>query len=140
MTTTSTARLAAYERRYRDLARQLSEIGWIASGSVALRHERCSKASCACRSDPARLHGPYWHFTAKVNGRTVNKRLSEQEARLYEQWIANDRAVRALLAEMRAIALEAQALILTEEASKPARQGPSAASPEIRRPASRRSG
>ena len=76
----------------------------------------------------------------KVNGRTVNKRLSEQQARLYEQWIANDRAVRALLADMRAIALEAQALILTEEASKPARQGPSAASPEIRRPASRRSG
>ena len=107
---------------------------------MALRHERCSKATCACHSEPARLHGPYWHFIAKVNGRTVNTRLSEQEARLYRQWIANDRAVRAILADMRAIALEAQALILTEEASDPARQGPSAASPQTRRPGSRRSG
>jgi hypothetical protein len=129
MTTTSTTRLASCERRYRELARQLSEIGWIASGSLASRTERCSKASCACYSDPARRHGPYWHFTAKVEGKTVNKRLSEREAHLYEQWIANDRKVRALLAEMRAVAGEAQALILAEQASDPD-QDPSGASPE----------
>ncbi len=115
MPKTPPARLASYEHRYRDLARQLSEIGWIASGSVAYRPERCGKSNCACRSDPARLHGPYWHFTAKVDGKTVNKRLSEREARLYQQWIANYRTVRALLGEMREIAAKAQALILAED-------------------------
>jgi hypothetical protein len=140
LTPMTTTRLASYERRYRDLARQLSEIGWIASGSLARRPERCSKASCACHSDPARLHGPYWHFTAKVAGRTVNKRLSEREAHLYQQWIANDRAMSALLAEMRAIASDAQALILAEETSKPPRQEPCTTSPETRRATSRRSG
>jgi len=137
MTTASSARLASYERRYRDLARQLAEIGWIASGSLARRLERCSKANCACHSDPARRHGPYWHFTAKVNGRTVNKRLSQQEAHLYEQWIANDRAVHALLTEMRALAGEAQALLLAEVGSDP-RAGRGVASPENGQKASRR--
>jgi hypothetical protein len=137
---TTAARLASYERRYRDRARQLAEIGWIASGSVARRPERCGKANCACRTDPSRLHGPYWHFTAKVDGRTVNRRLSEREALLYEQWIANDRKVRALLAEMRAIAAKAQALVLAEQASGSARLAASSASPETRRAASRRSG
>ncbi|MGH9301706.1 MAG: hypothetical protein ACRD0E_07470 [Acidimicrobiales bacterium] len=38
-----------------------------------------------------------------MNGKTVNKRLSEREARLYQQWIANDRRARALLSKMRAV-------------------------------------
>jgi hypothetical protein len=72
-----------------------------------LRSNRCGKDNCACHGDPPRLHGPYWHFTAKVAGKTVNKRLSESEARLYEEWIANDRKARDLLAEMRAVAAQA---------------------------------
>jgi len=138
MTTTPTAKLASYERRYRELARQLADIGFIASGSVALRYNRCGKAYCGCHADPPRLHGPYWRFTAKVDNKTVNKRLSEREARLYDQWIANDRTVRALLVEMRSVAANAQALILAEEASDVARNAPSTASPETRSPSSRR--
>jgi hypothetical protein len=117
MTTTSTAKLASYERRYQELAGQLANIGFIASGSVALRSNRCGKDNCACHGDPPRLHGPYWHFTAKVDGKTVNKRLSDHEARLYEEWIANDRLARELLAEMRALAAQAAPLILAQEPS-----------------------
>ena len=125
MTTKDEERLASYERRYRELARELAEVGYIASGSVALRANRCGKASCACHGDPPRLHGPYWHFTAKVDGKTVNKLLSEHEARLYEEWIANDRKVRSLL---------------TEKASAPARHRRRTASPETGKAVSRRSG
>ena len=132
MATAAERQLASCERRYRDLARQLSEIGYIASGSVARRPTRCGKADCACAADPPRLHGPYWHFTAKVDGKTVNKRLSEQEAHLYEQWIANDRTVRSLLAQMRTVAGEAQALILAEESPDRPRPGSRTASPQKR--------
>ncbi|MGH9111692.1 MAG: DUF6788 family protein [Acidimicrobiales bacterium] len=115
MATKRTAtRLAAYERRYRDLARQLADIGYIASGSVAPRFNRCGKANCACHADPPKLHGPYWHWTAKVNGKTVNRRLSEHDAQLYNQWIANDRQARALLAQMRQVAAKATELIMNE--------------------------
>jgi hypothetical protein len=110
------ARLRAYERRYRKLASQLADIGYIAAGSLAPRYNRCGKDNCACHSDPPRLHGPYWHFTAKVDGKTVNKRLSGREAELYRDWIDNARRVRSLLAEMRAVAAEATELILKTEA------------------------
>ena len=109
------ANLASYERRYRDLAAQLAGIGYIASGSLAERYTRCGTPTCRCHADPPRLHGPYWHWTAKVDGKTVNKRLTESEAQLYRQWIANDRTARSLLAEMRAIAAEAAALIVAED-------------------------
>jgi hypothetical protein len=106
------ARLAGYERRYRALAGQLADIGYIAAGSVAPRYNRCGKPNCACHSDPPQLHGPYWHWTAKVHGKTVNRRLSQREAELYNEWISNDRRARALLAEMRALATKATGLIL----------------------------
>lgn len=112
----TTKRLSTYERRYSQLARQLADIGYIASGSVAPRFNRCGKANCACHTDPPSLHGPYWHWTAKVNGKTVNRRLSEPEAQLYNEWIANDRQVRALLTQMRKVAAKATELIMNEAA------------------------
>jgi hypothetical protein len=119
MTTKRTAtRLGAYERRYRDLARQLADIGYIASGSLAPRFNRCGKTNCACHADPPKLHGPYWQWTAKVDGKTINRRLSPPEAELYNEWIANDRKARALLAQMRTVAAKATELILKEDAKE----------------------
>ncbi|MGH8975019.1 MAG: DUF6788 family protein [Acidimicrobiia bacterium] len=114
MNKSATAKLESYQGRYRDLARQLAEIGYIASGSIAQRHNRCGTATCGCHADPPRLHGPYWQWTAKVNGKTVNKRLTESEAKLYGEWIANDRKARSLLAQMRGVAAKATTILLAE--------------------------
>ncbi len=108
------ARLDSYERRYRQLAHHLADIGYIVSGSVALRFNRCGKVNCACHAEPPRLHGPYWHWTAKFDGKTVNRRLNQCEAELYNEWIGNDRQARAVLAKMRAVAAKATELILQE--------------------------
>jgi hypothetical protein len=109
-------RLSAYQRRYRQLARELADIGYITSGSLAARFNRCGKPNCACHADPPRLHGPYWHWTAKIDGRTVNRRLNNSEARLYNEWIANNRRVHAILAQMREVAAKATELVIKEEA------------------------
>lgn len=115
------ARLAACERRYRDLARSLAEIGFIASGSVTRRLTHCNKAGCRCGADPPRLHGPYYQWTAKNAGRTVTRRLSSTEAALYRDWIANDRQLRRIVADMRKVADEAKGLVLAlQQADTPA--------------------
>jgi adenosyl cobinamide kinase/adenosyl cobinamide phosphate guanylyltransferase len=115
MTTKRTqSRLNAYERRYRDLAEELANVGYITSGSVALRYNRCGKSNCACQVDPAKRHGPYWVWTAKVDGKTVSRWLNEHEAGRYQEWIANDRHVRELLTQMRAVATKATQLLLAE--------------------------
>jgi hypothetical protein len=114
----TTTELETYERRYRALALQLADVGYIAAGSVAPRYNRCGKESCGCHADPPRLHGPYFQWTAKVNGKTVNRRLTPSQAALYSEWIGNDRQVRALIAEMRDVAAKAQQLMLEETQSK----------------------
>ena len=105
-------RLDAYERRYCELARQLAGIGYIAAGSIALRPGRCGKANCACHADPPRLHGPYWHVTQTIDGRTVNRRLTPEQAGLYSEWINNDRRAKEILARMREVAAKAAELLL----------------------------
>ena len=104
--------------RYRDLARQLADIGYIASGSVAARFNRCGKPNCACHADPPSLHGPYWQWTRKIDGKTVTRRLTPAEAKLYQEWITNDRRLRRIIDQMRATAAKAAEIHLTHTAAK----------------------
>ena len=67
------------------------------------------------RAAPA--HGPYYQWTAKINGKTVTRRLSESEAELYQEWIANDRRLRRLIQQMRQVAAKAAELRLRQAAS-----------------------
>jgi hypothetical protein len=115
MASASTAkRLEQYEQRYKKLAEQIADVGFIASGSVTRRYTRCASPGCRCNAVPPQPHGPYWQWTAKVDGKTVTRRLSAREAALYQEWIRNDRRVSALVAQMRTVAVKAGELLLKE--------------------------
>lgn len=116
MAQSTAQQLAAYERRYRELAAEIADLGYIRAGSLALRHNRCGKPTCRCHRDPPQLHGPYWQWTAKVAGKTVNRRLTQAQAELYTQWIDNDRRLRSLIDQMRDVAAKATELRLTQAA------------------------
>lgn len=103
-----------YERRYRDLLRELGDLGYIRSGSIAVRDNYCGNPTCRCHGDPPQPHGPYYQWTAKVNGKTVNRRLTQEQAALYQTWIDNDRRLRAIINELREIATNATDLILDQ--------------------------
>ena len=109
-------RLANYERRYRELAEQLAGIGLISSGSLTRRYTHCATIGCRCHADPPQPHGPYYQWTTKVNGKTLTRRLSAREATLYKEWIANDRKMRRLIAQMRQVAAQAGEIQLTTTA------------------------
>jgi len=115
--TDTTKRLANYEQRYRELAAELATIGLIHAGSLTRRYTRCATRGCKCHADPPQPHGPYYQWSAKVNGKTVTRRLSASEAELYEEWIANDRRLRDLIQQMRQIAAKATELKLKQAAS-----------------------
>ena len=60
----------------------------------------------------ADLHGAV--AVVGADGVHVGGRLSDTEAALYQEWIANDRRLRALLTQMRKIAAQATQLIMDE--------------------------
>ena len=115
--TTTAERLADYEQRYHELTAQLATIGLIQSGSITRRYTRCGTPGCKCHADPPQPHGPYYQWTAKINGKTVTRRLSETEAKLYQEWIDNDRRLRHLIQQMRQVAAKATELKLKQAAN-----------------------
>ena len=112
--TSVSERLAKLEQRHREFVAQISDVGIIAAGSVTRRYTRCTSVGCRCRADPPTPHGPYWQWSAKVNGKTVTRRLNAREAQLYQEWIGNDRRIRSLLAQIRTVDAKAAELILNE--------------------------
>ncbi len=114
---TTASQLAAHQRRYRALARELADIGLIAAGTITHRHTRCGTPTCRCHADPPEPHGPYYQWTTKVNGKTVTRRLNAAEAAHYQEWISNNRRLRSLVASMRQEAAQAAELILQDTRS-----------------------
>jgi len=110
-------RLGTLEDRYRTLAAQLAEVGFISQGSVVASYTSCGKPTCRCASDPDARHGPYWQWTRAVRGRTVGQRLTASEAALYRQWIANQRALDRIVSRMQQISRSANQILLRQERS-----------------------
>ena len=91
------------EQRYRALKESLADLGPIRRGTVLHRLESCGKPGCRCQADPPQRHGPYYNWTRKVKGKTVTVRVTEEQARLLQHWIANARRMDEILAEMKSV-------------------------------------
>jgi hypothetical protein len=65
------------------IAGEIAKIGFVLPGSVTKRYLTCTHQGCRCHGEPPRLHGPYWYWTRKVNGKTVTKSLREEQVEDY---------------------------------------------------------
>lgn len=93
-------------RDYAALTAQLSEVGFICEGSVAVVYTSCGKPGCRC-ADPTLRHGPYYQLSWKEAGKTISRRLSADEARLYQEWIANRHRLQAVITQMQGLSRRA---------------------------------
>ena len=80
--------------------RELQQIDYFLKGTVLKRMMKCGRAQCACHRDPAQRHGPYYEWTYKANGKTVNVKLNSRTAPLYQAAIQQHRKLKALLLRM----------------------------------------
>lgn len=88
-------------------ARELAGTGFILYGTIRKHYMKCGTRGCRCHVDPSRLHGPYYDWTRKVDGKTKTVRLREKEALILEGWIDNMRKLEATISEMGRISLQA---------------------------------
>ena len=96
---------------YETAKARLVEICFTCEGSLIERYTSCKNPNCRC-ADPEQRHGPYWQISWKTAGKTVSKILPADDAALYQEWIANRRALEAILDEMRDLSHDAAKQIL----------------------------
>lgn len=92
-----TAVLDRDRQRFEELKRELQRLEYFSKGTVLKRMMKCGKAQCVCRTDPTRRHGPYFEWTYKANGKTVNVRLTPDAAPLYKAASQQYRKLKTLL-------------------------------------------
>ena len=91
---------ASADQRFRQARQELQQLDYFLKGTVLKRMMKCGQPNCACHRDPSHRHGPYFEWTYKVNGKTVNIKLSKQAAPLYQAATKRHRNLKAALAKM----------------------------------------
>jgi hypothetical protein len=110
----SPAQRAALDKITAELA---AAAGPALPGTLTIRAYPCGKPGCRCHGDPPQLHGPYAEWTRKINGKTITRRLTDDQIAAWQPLFDNARKIRALLAEL-------QELTLAIVEAGPARQQP----------------
>lgn len=94
------------ERRAQaDIATRLAETGFALPGTLIERSHVCGKPNCRCMADPPRPHGPFYQWTRKIAGKTVTRRLSQEQVARYGPWFDNAKRLRELVDELEALSL-----------------------------------
>jgi hypothetical protein len=75
-------------------------------GSVSERFMTCSTSGCHCRATPPQLHGPYYQWTTKIDGKTKTLRVGPEEVEHFHAWIAEGRRLERCVQEWRKLSLE----------------------------------
>jgi hypothetical protein len=94
------AQLERHTQRFHELKQGFDQLEYFCKGTVLKRMMKCGKAQCACASDPAKRHGPYFEITYKVNGKTVNVKLSPEAVPLYRAAALQYRKLKILLSRL----------------------------------------
>jgi hypothetical protein len=117
--------LARLQRRYRTLLEQIRDLGFIASGSLIERYTACTAAGCRCHADPPQRHGPYYQYSRKVAGKTVTARLTAEQARHYQEQIANRRRLDEIIGDMEKLSAQARDMLAPPRTTRRPRRGDS---------------
>lgn len=103
--------LQRLQERHRALLAELADIGLVLRGSIASRLNRCGNPTCRCKADPPKLHGPYYHWTRKVAGKTVSATLGPEQAARMKDWNHNMRKLDRIVRQLQTIGLRAATLL-----------------------------
>jgi hypothetical protein len=103
--------LARLRARIEERSQELTRIGFRLKGTLLKRYQRCGSAGCRCKADPPQLHGPYWQWTSKVKGKTLTRRIPEEEVERYQRWIENARRFEEIAQELHLLSQKADRIL-----------------------------
>ncbi|MFI8413798.1 DUF6788 family protein [Paeniglutamicibacter gangotriensis] len=97
-------------RNTKELVARIGALGLIHHGSVVHRHEAAPTDATEKKTGRA----PFYQWSSRVNGKTVTRTLSEEEAKLYREWIENESELRQTIKDLCVASERATRAILRE--------------------------
>ena len=99
----------SYAKRFQELKTELARIEYFSKGTVLARMVKCGKPQCACHTKPVKRHGPYYEWTYKAQGKTVNVRLSAETAPIFQAAAKQHRKLKSILKRLEKLSRQALA-------------------------------
>ena len=78
---------------------------------------KCGQPGCACHQNPSKRHGPYWEWTYKAQGKTMNVRLSAAAGPIYKAGSLQYRKWKLLLSRLEQLSRSALASLAKQTES-----------------------
>ncbi len=113
------AAIDSYSKRFQELKAELGKIEYFSKGTVLARRVKCGKPQCACRTKPSKRHGPYYEWTYKAQGKTVNVRLSAEAAPLFQAAAKQYRKLKSLLTRLEKLSRHALSKLAKDVTRRP---------------------
>lgn len=101
----SEKKLKKLREDYQKIKQEIADVGHVVPGTLQKRSYACGQPYCHCKRDGI-LHGPYYHWTRKVDGKTVSLSLDKETAAIVQEWIQNKRKLRTLCTRLEKTSLE----------------------------------
>ena len=110
----------AYDlQHFEELKAALTQIEYFSKGTVLARMVKCGRPNCPCGVNPKKRHGPYYEWTYKEKGKTVNVRLTAEAAPIFQNAAKQYRALKSSLARLEKLSRQAITRLAKEVDSKP---------------------
>ena len=112
-------KIAADLQRFEEWKAALTQIEYFSKGTVLARMVKCGRSKCLCGVNPKKRHGPYFEWTYKENGKTVNVRLTADAAPIFQGAAKQYRALKSTLARLEKLSRQAITRLAQLVDSKP---------------------
>ena len=87
--------------------KRIIQIEWpILHGTISIARAKCGQKTCKCQHDPDALHGPYYRWTGRMDGKVTTKTLSKEVADECERRIASYRKFQQQIASLLELAMD----------------------------------
>jgi len=89
-----------YEEKLNELKKQLCKLEIAIPGTIHIQYRKCGKSNCRCHQSPDQMHGPYYLWYRKIDGKLYTSVIDENDLQLFNEMIDNRGKIEMLTTEM----------------------------------------
>ena len=89
-----------YEEKLNELKKQLCKLKCAIPGTIHIQYRKCGKSNCRCHQSQDHMHGPYYLWYRKVDGKLYTSVINENDIELFKEMIENRVKLQMLVDEM----------------------------------------
>jgi hypothetical protein len=89
-----------YEEKLNELKKQLCKLNLAIPGTIHIQYRKCGKTSCRCHQAPEHMHGPYYLWYRKIDGKLYTSVIDENDLQFFNEMIENRVKIEVLTDQM----------------------------------------